>query len=42
MYYVCKIVCVANSVDSDQMPRSAAFDLGLHCLPLFAQACLSE
>ena len=23
---------MANSVDPDQMPRSAAFDLGLHCL----------
>ena len=22
----------ANSGDPDQMPRSAAFDLGLHCL----------
>ena len=25
-------VCMANSVDSDQMPYSAASDLGLHCL----------
>ena len=24
----------ANSVDPDQMPHSAAFDLGLHCLPI--------
>ena len=24
--------CMANSVDPDQMPRSAASDLGLHCL----------
>ena len=24
----------ANSVDLDQMPHSAAFDLGLHCLPI--------
>ena len=24
----------ANSVDSDQMPHSAASDLGLHCLPI--------
>ena len=23
----------ANSEDPDQMPRSAASDLGLHCLP---------
>ena len=23
----------ANSVDPDQTPRSAASDLGLHCLP---------
>ena len=25
----------ANSVDPDQMPPSAASDLGLHCLPMF-------
>ena len=25
----------ANSVDPDQMPHSAASDLGLHCLPMF-------
>ena len=24
----------ANSEDSDQMPRSVASDLGLHCLPI--------
>ena len=24
----------ANSGDSDQMPHSAASDLGLHCLPI--------
>ena len=24
----------ANSVDSDRTPRSAASDLGLHCLPM--------
>ena len=24
----------ANSVDPDQTPRSAASDLGLHCLPV--------
>ena len=24
----------ANSVDPDQMPCSAAADLGLHCLPM--------
>ena len=24
----------ANSGDSDQMPRSAVSDLGLHCLPI--------
>ena len=24
----------ANSEDSDQTPRCAAFDLGLHCLPM--------
>ena len=23
---------MANSVDSDQMPHSVVFDLGLHCL----------
>ena len=29
-----KVVFVlANSVDSDEMPHSAAFHLGLHCLP---------
>ena len=27
-------VFYANSVDPDQTPRSAASDLGLHCLPL--------
>ena len=26
------IVCMAKSVDPDQMPHSAASDLGLHCL----------
>ena len=25
---------LANSGDTDQMPRSAAYDLGLHCLPV--------
>ena len=25
--------CLANSEDPDQTPRSAASDLGLHCLP---------
>ena len=25
---------IANSGDSDQTPRSAASDLGLHCLPI--------
>ena len=25
---------LANSGDPDQMPRSAASDLGLHCLPM--------
>ena len=27
----------ANSVDQDQTPRSAASDLGRHCLPLIQQ-----
>ena len=27
------LVINANSVDSDHTPRSAASDLGLHCLP---------
>ena len=27
-------VLYANSVDPDQTPRSAASDLGLHCLPM--------
>ena len=25
---------IANSVEPDQTPRSAASDLGLHCLPM--------
>ena len=25
-------VCIAKSIDPDQTPRSAASDLGLHCL----------
>ena len=28
------LIVNANSVDSDQMPRSGASDLGLHCLPM--------
>ena len=28
------LVFNANSVDPDQMPHSAASDLGLHCLPM--------
>ena len=28
-------ILYANSVDSDQTPRSAASNLGLHCLPFF-------
>ena len=32
-------VCMANSVDPDQMPHSAASDQGLHC---FAKAYLSQ
>ena len=31
---------LGNSVEPDQMPHSAASDLGLHCFP--AQACLSQ
>ena len=27
-------VLYANSADPDQMPHSAASDLGLHCLPM--------
>ena len=32
----CIEICLfnANSVDSDQTPRSVASDLGLHCLPM--------
>ena len=31
---------MANSIDPDQMPHSAASDLGLHCLlGLFVQIC---
>ena len=35
-YHVLKEIPVinANSVDPDQTPRSAASDLGLHCLPM--------
>ena len=36
-YFPCFIkspVFNANSVDPDQTPRSAASDLGLHCLPV--------
>ena len=29
----------ANSVNPDQMPHSAAFDLGLHCLPISIIGC---
>ena len=28
------LILNANSVDPDQTPRSAASDLGLHCLPM--------
>ena len=28
------VVLFANSRDPDQTPRSAASDLGLHCLPI--------
>ena len=28
------LISNANSADSDQTPRSAASDLGLHCLPM--------
>ena len=33
-YYIEIPVFNANSVDPDQTPRSAASDLGLHCLPM--------
>ena len=33
MFFKIPVVNV-NSVDSDQMPHSAASDLGVHCLPL--------
>ena len=29
-----KLLNFANSGDPDQMPHSAASDLGLHCLPI--------
>ena len=32
MFKVLLYVCMANSVDPDQMPHSVASDLGLHCL----------
>ena len=34
MFYRNSYTKTANSVDSDQTPRSVASDLGLHCLPL--------
>ena len=45
MYYLLPNVCLkfaellANSVDPDETPRSAASHMGL---PLFAQACLPK
>ena len=29
-----KIFLLANNEDPDQKPRSAVYDLGLHCLPM--------
>ena len=34
LFYYEYIFLLANSEDSDQTPRSAASDLGLHCLPI--------
>ena len=28
------VLCLANSGDTDQMPRLAASDLGMHCKPM--------
>ena len=33
-FYFKYIFLLENSVDADQTPRSAASDLGLHCLPM--------
>ena len=37
-FFICILfridILVANSEDPDQTPRSAASDLGLHCLPV--------
>ena len=40
-FLLCVLLCLieipvfsANTVDPDQTPRSAASDLGLHCLPM--------
>ena len=40
MIYQKIVSCMANSVDPDQTPRSAASDLGLYCLlrPVFPHA----
>ena len=35
LYFIEITVFNANSVDPDQTPRSAASDLGLHCLLVF-------
>ena len=29
------LVCIANSIDPDQTPRSAASDLGLRCFSMY-------
>ena len=34
LFFIYIPVLNANSVDPDQTPRSAASDLGLHCLPM--------
>ena len=34
MFYIEIPVFNANSLDPNQTPRSAASDLGLHCLPM--------
>ena len=40
LFYFEQIFLLANSEDPDPTPRSAASDLGLHCLPMCLQHCM--
>ena len=40
LYFIENPAFNVNSVDPDQMPHSAASDLGLHCLPVTLLGCL--